>query len=114
MNVYHKIVRTKTSKEQINKLIRGLGIDYVILGESEGIGQITVEFICSDSNPAHPKTMKDIDNLLMKLEEVKELPSHRNEPTKEGGVDHLLQISVDKDSEIEGIPQGNSKEIERA
>src|SRR5262245_42864661 len=113
MAVFTKTVRTKTSQDKINQLIIGTGIDCVPLGKSEGLGAITVEFVCSDANPAQPRTIKDIDNLLMKLEDVKEVTDHRNEPTKSGKADHMLQISVDKDTEQQGTVQGDSKEIER-
>lgn len=120
MTVYSKILvlsapNPDNPAKDVNRVLKQpqhLGIDCLILYHTKGLNQVTVEFVCSDSNPAHPKTQKDLDNLAMHLPGVvKELKEHRNEPTKH--VNHLLQISVDKDSKQEGKIQGDSKEIER-
>jgi hypothetical protein len=78
MTVYHKIVRIKPSDPQnptkdVNKCLREHpGIDYIILGHSQTLNRITLEFVCSDNNPSQPRTIKDIDNMLMHFEVVKE------------------------------------------
>jgi hypothetical protein len=76
------------------------------------LGQITLEFICSDANPSQPRTMKDIDNLLMHLEDVKELPEYRTDPKQSGASNHRLQISTDKAPDKDDNEE--TKEIERA
>lgn len=119
LTVYHKILVLEAPNPDnpygdIKKVLvskQHLGIDMIPLYHTRGLNQVIVEFVCSDANPALPKTQKDLDNLAMHLKVVKELSEHRNEPTKH--MNHLLQISVDKDSEQEGKIQGDSKEIER-
>ena len=56
--------------------------------------------------------MKDIDNLLMHLEDVKELPEYRTDPKQSGRSNHLLQISTDKAPDKDDNEE--TKEIERA
>ena len=90
----------------------GLGIDYLKLGESKGINQITLAFICSDVNPAHPRTMKDIDNLLMHVKVVRELSEDKNDPMDSGATNHRLQISTNKAPEKDDNEE--TREIERA
>ena len=122
MNVYHKIVRIKPANPakptaEISTYVKthpGLGIDFLILPGGEGLGEITLDLICSDANPSQPRTMADIDKLLMHFEVTKELSTHRSDPVDSGHTNHRLQISVDKDSEQKGKIQGDSKEVERA
>ena len=113
MAVFTKIIRTKTPLDKIRQYLHGSGIDMIKLGDSAGIGQITVKLVCSDSSPSNPRTMKDIDNLLMKLEGVKEVKEHRNDPSSTTKANMSLQISTDKDTPQSGMIQGDSKEIER-
>ena len=53
MVVYHKIVRTKSTIKDVSKQLRQYpGINYLILGQTSGLNEITLEFICSDADPA--------------------------------------------------------------
>jgi hypothetical protein len=64
MTVYHKIVRIKSSDplnptKDVNKYLgQHPGIDYIILGHSQALNQITLEFVCSDNDPSQPRTHK--------------------------------------------------------
>jgi hypothetical protein len=116
MTVFHKIVVLKSDPKDgkdptrpLRKELRNyLGIDMIPLYHTEALNQITVELVCSDNDPEHHRTMKDIDNLLMRFEVIKELDDHRNAPTKH--MNHLMQISQKKD-ETEDTEE--TKEIER-
>lgn len=113
MTVYKKIVRTKSTTKEISKQLRQyLGVSYIKLGESAGLGETTLEFICSDADPVQPRTMKDIDNLLMHLDITKVLDSHRNDPLTSGASNHLMQISTDKAPDKDDNEE--TKEVERA
>ena len=98
-NPYGDIKKVLVSKQH-------LGISMIPLYHTKGLNQVTVEFVCSDADPARPKTQKDLDNLAMHLKVVKELPDHRNEPTKH--MNHLLQISNKKSEDTD-----ETDEIER-
>ena len=119
--VFHKIVRIKPASmekptAELSAYVKahpGLGIDLLQLPGGEGLGEITVEFMCSDANPSQPRTMTDIDELLKHFEVTKELPQHSKDPVDSKHTNHRLQISVDKDSEQKGKIQGDSKEVER-
>jgi hypothetical protein len=116
LTVHHKIVVLKSDPKDGNDPTRPIrkelrsnfqGINLLQLYHTEALNQVTVELVCSDNDPSHPRTMKDIDNLLMRFEVVKTLDDHRNAPTK--NMNHLMQISQRKDdSETE-----ETKEIER-
>ena len=107
--VYNKIVRTKSTVKQVDEQVRQYpGINFLTLGQSGGLGEITIEFICSDAEPTQPRTIKDIDNVLMHLDITKVLDSHRNDPITAGKSNHLLQISTNTKEDNE-----ETEEIER-
>jgi hypothetical protein len=125
LTVFHKIVVLKAPDPEDpygalrKELRKNPGIDLIPLYHTDALNQITVQLVCSDNNPSQPRTMKDIQNILMRFEVVKELKDHRNAPTKH--VNHLLQISTEKTKpktkkkgrKSKGAIIGETKEVER-